>query len=504
MDAITSRFGTRRGRAHVDDILERYDEVDRKLVAKGFPETSPWWRETIARWYRSGKRQLTARCGRRGGKSSSLSRLGVVEALYGHHDPPPGDYGVVAIISTRKGEAANRLTTVKAILDALGVAYEPWGDGVMGIKLVGRRIGFQVYAASVQGVSGFTAIFVFCDEVAKWRDSDTGQNPANEVLKSVRPTMATMPNARIVLSSSPFGMLDAHFDAYEQGETSLGTTAYAPTWVANPTLTEASTRADEPDEMVWLREYKAVPQAEVEWSLLTDALLTRATRADGAMLRQKGWRYTATMDPATRTNSWTLVVAGQDPGGKRHVVVNRNWTPGPGEPLQPELILAEVRQVIGHYGLRFVITDQWAFDVLCAVLRLMPEKDRIYLIEEPWTVATKRDGYEHLLKLAQADRLGIPDDPLLKSDLLGIVKRITRSGVAYDLIERKGRHSDYAPTVALAVADARYIGKTPEEQLSEEERAHRDKSNYLNGLKAKREAERRRGGRLPATHRLRP
>ena len=106
-------------RTHAGVILARFAEVDAQLVAAGFPTTSPWWLATIRRWYESGKRQAVLRCGRRGGKSSTLSRLAVVEMLYGKHDVPPGDIGVVAVISTDRPEASGRLSTIAAILDAL-------------------------------------------------------------------------------------------------------------------------------------------------------------------------------------------------------------------------------------------------------------------------------------------------------------------------------------------------------------------------------------------------
>lgn len=440
--------------SHEEEILTRYDEVDAKLVAKGFPRTSPWWRATIERWYRAGKRQAVLRVGRRGGKSSSLSRLMVVEALYGHHDVPPGDTGVGAIISTRLDEAAQRLATIQSILDALGVSYRPWGAGVMGIRVAGKRVGFRVYAASVAGVSGFTGIFVLCDEVAKWKDKDTGVNPAGQVLASVRPTMATQPNARIVLSSSPFGMLDAHYDAFEEGETAFQSTAFAPTWVANPTLTEEETRAMEPDEATWLREYAAIPQAEAETSLLTETLIDRATRPEaGDMPWQDGWSYVAAMDPATRTNAWTLVIAGQDLEQKRHVALAREWKPKPGLPLDPRTVLAEMAIHLANYGTGLVYTDQHATEMI----RALADEHALSLIEAPWTPTTKRVGYEHLLKLAQANRLGLPLDAQVKADLLGIRKVITRSGVQYQLAEVRGRHADYAPAIALAVADARFI-----------------------------------------------
>lgn len=513
VDAILSHVAALpavRGATHANDVLSHYDEVDAILVAKGFPPTSPWWIATIRRWYKSGKRQLVGRCGRRGGKSSTLSRLGVVEAVYGHHDVPPSDTGVVAIISTNKGEAADRLTTIRAILDALSIAYEPWGGGVLGIRLVGRRIGFRVFTASIAGVSGFTSIFVIADEVAKWKDADTGVNPANEVIKSVRPTMATMRNARIVLSSSPFSVLDAHYDAFELGETDLQIIAAAKTWEANPTLTEAETRVLEPDESTWLREYGNVPQEEVESSLLDASDLVVCTRKKhpGDLPRVEGWRYVAAMDPATRTNAWTLVVAGQGPKGVRHVVLARQWVPRRGKPLRSENVLREIKDLIAPYGptvdkpLRTVHTDQAGTDNLRAILRVLKLEDRLVLVEEPWTQATKAQGYELVRKLAQSKRLGLPDDKMVRVDLLGIVKKITRNGVLYQLIERDGRHSDYAPAIAMAVADARYPAKHPTPPKTEQQKADDAKSEFL--AERKRAGDRQRKfGTMPVTHRMR-
>jgi hypothetical protein len=488
------------GRSHVDEILARFDEVDARLVAAGFPPTSPWWRETFERWYRSGCRQLVARCGRRGGKSSSLSRLGVVEALYGQHTVPPGDVGTVAIVSTRRDEAAKRLRTVTAILDALGIAYRPLSGGALGVELVGRRVAFQVFAASIAGVSGFTAVFVFCDEVAKWLDSDTGANPATEVLASVRPTMATQANARIVLSSSPMGMLDAHYDAFEAGDDAYQVTAYAPTWEANPTLTEADTRLLERDESTWLREYAAVPQAEVESALLTEMLVDRATRAEPLDLpRQAGHYYAATIDPATRGNAWTLAVATRGPDRVRRVVLCREWRGTVACPLVPSDIFTEIRELLKPYGLTWLTSDQYAGDALKDIAR----KCGLTLSLEPWTQSNKREAYEGLRSMLLDEELELPPDHAVKMDLLGIRKKLTRNGVTYELATQGPRHSDYAPAIALAALKVRGIAKPPppDPQTPDEEQAER-KRKLIEGLRKDLDREAR-FGRLPVTHRRR-
>ncbi len=493
----------RRSETHADEILERFDEMDRRLTAAGFPPTSPWWREQIARWYGSGRRRLVARVGRRGGKSSTLSRLAVVEAVYGHHKIPPGDTGVVAVVSTTVPEADDRLNTIKAILDALAIPWAPWGKA-HGIKLVGRRIGIRVFAATIAGVSGFTGIFLLLDEVAKWKDKNTGANPASEVIASIKPTVATQPNARTVMSSSPFGMLDAHFDAFEEGETAEQVVAQAPTWVANPTLTEEFTRGEEKDYETWLREYAAIPQAEVEASLLTELLVDGARRHPPQpwdLPWEEGRRYVATMDPATRRNVWTLVIATQRWDGTRTIVLAREWRPQPGMPLRSSTVLAEIALLIRPYGLRCVYTDQHAVDQLAE----LGTQAGLVVLEAAWTETNKRDAYEHvrMLLTAQPPKLEVHPDPQVKADLLGIKKVITRAGVRYELAEIRGRHSDYAPAVAMAVDDSRWRGRPTEEQLDDEEAQQVRKKSFLEARAKQAREESRRKARMPVTHRRR-
>lgn len=493
--AARARLETRR--PHAEEILARLVEVDARLVAQGFPPISDWWMSTFRSWYLAGPRQLVARVGRRGGKSSSLSRLGVVEGLYGHHDVPPGDLGTVAIVSTRRDEAAKRLRTITAILDALGEEYKPMPGGAVGVEIVGRRVAFQVFAASIAGVSGFTGIFVLADEVAKWLDSDTGANPATEVLASIRPTMATQPNARIVLISSPMGMLDAHYDAFEAGDSEFQVTAYAPTWEANPTLTEADTRALEPDEGTWLREYAAVPQAEVEQALLSELLIDRATREGPLDLpRAPGHYYAATIDPATRGNAWTLAVATRGPDRVRRVVLCREWVGTRSVPLVPSEVFREIRELLKPYGLTWLTSDQFAGDALKDIAR----QAGLTLSLEPWTQVSKREGFEGLRSMLLDEELELPPDAAVKSDLLGIRKKLTRNGVTYELATQGSRHSDYAPAIAMAAAKVRGVARAEEPPKTAQEQHSEQKTRFLEDLSKQRRREERMG-RAPPTHR---
>ena len=452
---------------HARVFLAKYQELDAYLVTRGWPATSPWWMSIIGQFYKSGKRQLVDRVGRRGGKSSTLCRIAVVEALYGKHAVPPGDTGFIAFISHSKEEASQRLETIKAILNALGVAFRE-DTQERAIYLKGRPVAFKVYTATIAGVSGFTGILIVCDEVTKWRDKDTGANPATIVLTSVRPTLATQKNAKMILSSSAFSTMDAHYDAFEQGDTDLQMTAYAPTWLANPTVSEKETHQLEPDAHAWEREYKAIPQAETEESLLTQFSVDRCIRTDEKLV-SKGWAqfceehgiegaiepspyhdYAASMDPATRGHRWPLVIFTRDGQlvNKTVIVGARYWQGNRKEPLSPRRVLSEILPILKAYRIECVYTDQWHGDSL----RDFAYELGINLVDIPATHAENMRLFENLKSRVDEREVELPNNPDMIQDLLNVRKRVTRSGFSIELPEIGGRHCDYAPCIARAAS----------------------------------------------------
>ena len=407
------------------DILQRLDELDVVLTKKGFPPTSDWWRNTFRRWYSSKKKQLCIRAGRRGGKSSSLCRLAVCEALYGEHDIPPGDIGVVAIVSTRRTEALERLRTIRAILDALGEKYTA---KVESIELHDRSVVFSVFTASVAGVSGFTGIFVLCDEVAKWRDASTGANPAKEVIASIRPTLLTQRNAKIVLSSSPMGKKDAHALEYAKGETSLQCIGFAETWIANPSVTEDDTHVLEPNPLIWAREYAAIPQDEDEDSIITSAMLEPCTRVWGALAVDDRHTYAAALD--MRSEPWALAIGCLGDGAVRRIATTKACA-----------TFAEVRESLSAYGLKHVYCPDFAE----TSMREEATRESVGLASEPWPTSQLADLYEELRTLAQGGKLDLPAFDEVRAALVGIRER----GAGYTA------DSALAPCIAVLVSKLR-------------------------------------------------
>jgi len=419
---------------------------------------SPWWADTLGAFLRSGRRQLVARVGRRGGKSSSLCRLAVALALYGGHDVPPGDIGWVCFVSVSRDEASARLRTICAILDALGVPYAPAGDGAITIQ--GRPIGFKVLTGSVAGVSGWTSIAVIADELAKWVDRQTLTNPATEVLAALRPTMATQPNARIILSSSPVSDDDAHARAFDEGDTDFQTVAHAATWAANPTISEADTHALEPDERVWKREYAAIPQAAVLDGYLADvvAQCVDNRRKGPTQEPRPGVHYVVSLDPALRRDEFALAVLRCELNAERLPVVIvetvMGWRAAQGQVLSVEATVERVAEVCRRFGASVAYSDQYCVDVLAVLL----SRHGIGLVGVPWTASNKAAKFRAFRALCMDRRVRIVDEPQTVAQLESICIKLTPSGT--ESYEGRG-NDDRAFAVVLGALEAMRMPSNP-------------------------------------------
>jgi hypothetical protein len=437
-------------------ILRHLPTLERALVAKGFPEMSAWWRATVTRFYRSARRQLVLRVGRRGGKSSTLCRLAVLEALYGGHVVAPGDVGVVAIVSVSLAEAGQRLRTVKAVLDALSVKWKPCEGG---IELVGRPVAFRVFAASVAGVVGFTCIGAICDEVARWRDADTGANPATEVLASLRPTLAGQAHARIFLSSSPLGTLDAHAVAFDAGESDFQAVAFAETWVARPTLTEAETRALEPDERVWRREYGAIPQSGSLACFDAEAV-ERAFGQEVVVVR--GGPPFMVLDPSSgRKDSWTWGVGARVELADGTERLRFALIEGVGgkfsDKLSGDVLVDRLAGVAREWGVDVVVSDQRESYLLSSAF----QKRGLRFRSHDWTSVSKIEGIERLRRWLLEGYLVLPEHEKLRRELLTFEERIAPSG-AFTFGARGSGSDDYvALLITAALADIKRRIKSP-------------------------------------------
>lgn len=197
--------------------------------------------------------------------------------------------------------------------------------------------------------------------------------------------------------------------------------------------------------------------ADPEETQFASALVERAMRKTPEVLApDEHVHYTATIDPATRGNAWTLVVTGHygfgGPGGatpQLRVALRKQWRGSSKTPLNPDVVLRDIAEICGDYGCEDAYTDQWAVDAL----RVIAERHNLTLHEIELTGKNRVGLADDLKQQLTLGALELPPDRAMRQDLVGVKKRITVNG--YTLVLPKtsdGRHSDYVPPLLLLMA----------------------------------------------------
>jgi len=400
------------------DLFAAYRDIDAELVSAGFVPTSAWWLEQLGRFFSRRLRRWIIRVGRRGGKSSTLCRLAVMVALFGEWSVPKGDVAVIGIVSIKTDEAAARLRTIKTILSALGLKFDERGTE---IELRGERpVLFKVFPCSVDSV-GFTSVLVIGDEVARWESRETNANPAQEVIGSLAPTMATQPSAFMVLSSSPWSIDDFHATCFDQGDTEHQLVSFAPTWVANPTITEEETHALEPDLRVWAREYAAVPGATISAALDPTDVVRCFDRAPAGEL---GRGFLAIDASSLRGDAFAWI-AGRESAAGELVVLECDAFEG--ERLRHVSMADVVKHIADRakeWDVRRIFGDQREE----AALQSLFAQHHVTLETFPWSEPSKDQAFQLLRRLMRERKVLLPEHAGLRREISNVKAHLLPSG----------------------------------------------------------------------------
>lgn len=272
----------------------------RDLARPGIDPPSPAWAATLGLWYglpldaadvdtlvrATGRsrawlesrasggqpfRELWARVGRRGRKSSVAALIAVYEALFGGHERHlmPGERGLVACISHSAAGSAVVARFARTYLDALGIAHDSSRVGSLPlVQIEGAAFDLAIFPASQTAPRGWPIPVVVLDELAHLpTDDGTGEEYVNSdtaIISAIRPAQAQFPSAKLIAISTPLARQGVF---HETVEAALGSddpavlAVQGPTWEWSPDVTEARTRELERDDDIWAREYLAQPSA---------------------------------------------------------------------------------------------------------------------------------------------------------------------------------------------------------------------------------------------------
>ena len=387
--------------------------------------------------------------GRRSGKSRIAALCVVFLAAIRPWRMAPGERPMVLLIAPSRRQAGVVLSYVTAMLDLLaGVAITRQTAEEIELS---SGVTVRIESASFRTPRGFSIVGVIADEIAFFRD-DSGANPDVEILRAVRPALASVPGSLLVAISTPYSTRGALFSTFERhyGRADSDILVWqSDSRTLNPTLPQRLIdQAMEDDPSSAASEWCGLFRSDLE-SLFSRAALDACTVGGRFELAPaSGVPFVAFLDPSGGSaDSFTLAIAHRDQQGRAILDLVRETRP----PFSPEAVCAAFAGDIRKYGCRSVFSD--AYGGIWPTAELAK-----YGVTVTMSELTRSEIYLNALPLVNSGACELLDNPRLLNQLAGLERRIGRSG--RDSVDhQRGSHDDLGNAACGALVMAvRSIG----------------------------------------------
>jgi hypothetical protein len=232
--------------------------------------------------------------------------------------------------------------------------------------------------------------------------------------------------------------------------------ALATTRQLNPTITQEFIDAElARDPVANAAEYLSVFRSDVA-SFLDAALVDDATRRAPRELPRRiatttgtPIRYFGALDVSGGRGDAAAAAVAHVEGDRVIVDACRRWP----APHDPKAVAGQAAAFLTEYSLASAVADQYGAELS----RVLYGDAGVTLIASDHA---RSDVYLRLLPLLTTGRIELPPDQMLRTEMLGLERRTSRSGK--DTVDhRPGAHDDLANAVALAAVQAARAGGGP-------------------------------------------
>jgi hypothetical protein len=225
----------------------------------------------------------------------------------------PGERGALPILAASTVQATQAFNFVSGIFATAPNLKDLLENETADTISLASGVDITIRPASFRTIRGVTAVGVVCDEIAFWR-SDDSANPDTEILRALRPALATT-GGLLAAISSPHAKRGELYTTFKRhfGPTGhpLILVAKAPSLTMNPALSpRVVERAFESDPEAASAEYGAEFRGDIGVFIARDVLESCVAR--GVIVRPPitGVTYFAFTDPSGGSNdSMTLAIA---------------------------------------------------------------------------------------------------------------------------------------------------------------------------------------------------
>ena len=385
--------------------------------------------------------------GRRGGKTRAMAVLAsYLAACVDHRDVlGPGERGVLPIVAASMFQAGQAFNFVEGIFLAshhLSELVETITSDTLSLK---TSVDITVRPASFRTIRGITAVGAVADEIAFWR-SDDSVNPDREILKALRPALATTGGLLACISSPHakrgelYGTFRRHFG--HEGHP-LVLVAKAPSRTMNPSLSEAFVvREYEKDPDAASAEYGAEFRSDLAIFVSREAIEVAIETGVAVRAPASGVSYVGFCDPSGgSSDSMTMAIAHAENGSPVLDYIGERKAP-----FSPESVVAEFAQVFKQYRVASIRGDRYGGEW---PRERFAEHGITYLPAE----MNRSELYLAFLPVLNSGRLSLLDNQRMVTQFTALERRTGRSGK--DSVDHApGSHDDVCNSVAGAIVFA--------------------------------------------------
>lgn len=383
--------------------------------------------------------------GRQSGKTRVAGTIADFESMTTTPEADGTDLYAVLVAQDQRSSLRSLFSYARAPFDCVPVLVR---------SVVARRaetlqldsgVTLAVYPCRPAAVRSIRAIVVVCDELAFYRSSE-GYPTDLEMLRAVRPALATT-GGKLIILSSPYGQTGALYELHRKhfGRDDAPVLVWqASAATMNPTLpADYLSRMEQNDPEAYRSEVLGEFRAGVSTLMDPDALAACVDAGVRERAPEPHCVYGGSADVASGSgkDSFGVSIAHKD-GDRVELDVSRAWRP----PFNPSGVIAEAAELLKRYGLTEVHGDRYAPGFVA-------EGFRVHGLTYCASARTTSETYLELLPLVNAGTVRLLDHPELLRELRGLERRRGLSG--RDRVDhRPGAHDDRAAAAAMALVVA--------------------------------------------------
>jgi hypothetical protein len=387
--------------------------------------------------------------GRSGGKSLIAAAISTYIAVFLEHPSlVPGETACCMSLAVDKAQAKIVADYQRAFFNKIPLLKKLEVNRTAESLLLRNGVTIETHAADFGSLRGRSFLCVTIDEIAFLSTDVSSKSPDVEILNSVRPGLARVPNSKLVCLSSPYGERGELYNAYRLHygrDESLDTLVWmAPSSEMNPTLSEekiAAAIAADPERAS--AEYGFGFRSDLDNFLTREAVGACVDRGVAERSCAQAIEYRAFVDASGgRSDSFVLAIAHHE--SEKAVLDLLKEIQAP---FSPSEAVAQLFPEVARFGIHEVTGDNYGAQL---IVDLFNQRGIGFRQSE----LNRTELYLELGAAIRSRQVVLLDLPKLTNQLVGLRLRTGISGK--DSIDHVGgAHDDCANACAGALLFAR-------------------------------------------------